>query len=589
MPEPGSEHQMSSSLRSILTRVLLALLLLYLFYQSCKLFGTLYSFTFLVTLPLLFYPKRFHLAGRWLRPLFRHKWASVILVGVSGFLIFMTLSLYTGIPQPRIHDEFSYLLAADTFARGRLTNPPHAFWQHFESANIIQQPTYASMYPPAQGLILAFGQIISGYPIVGVWLSSALACAAICWMLIQWFPPRWALLGGLLSILHPLIIVWSQNYWGGAIATCGGALLIGAFRRILQNPSARNALLFAAGMSILAFSRPYEGSTLSLILSSCMLVWVILQYMKGRRVHMLELAAPILAVVLITIGAWCFYNLQVTGKPLLMPAMVNGETYGVVPPFLWQELRPAPDYRHEEIQGLYTGWAIPIYESQRSLEGFLSSAKEKAIMYADSYFQGSILIILLIAIIVFKRDLRMRLMLLMLAAFTSALMVETWSQPHYAAPAMCLVFALSIQSLRRLRSWKLRAIPLGLIVSRAGLAFFIILLVQANLERTQVPQNDWSLQRARILSSLKQGRDRHLIIVRYNTDHNVHFEWVYNEADIDGAKVVWAKDMGQKRNQELMDYFEGRRVWLLEADQAEPMQIPYSTTQSDLVENRPLQ
>src|SRR5688572_5565642 len=49
-------------------------------------------------------------------------------------------------PIPEIHDEYAYLLAGDTFARGRLTNPPHPLWRSMETFQVLQRPTYQAKY-----------------------------------------------------------------------------------------------------------------------------------------------------------------------------------------------------------------------------------------------------------------------------------------------------------------------------------------------------------------------------------------------------------------------------------------------------------
>jgi hypothetical protein len=76
------------------------------------------------------------------------------------------------------------------------------------------------------------------------------------------------------------------------------------------------------------------------------------------------------------------------------------------------------------------------------------------------------------------------------------------------------------------------------------------------------------------------------VIVRYRPDHDPEAEWVYNGADIDGSKVVWARDMGPAENQELIRYFRNRRIWLLQADEKPPKLSPYLNTHPGAAEEQ---
>lgn len=516
----------------------------------------------------------FHRVERAAGRLAEKPWRAVALVGILSFLLCAGLALCSHMPVPQTNDEFGYLLQGDTFAHGRVTNPTPPLWEHFETIHEIFQPTYTAKYPPGQGAALAVGELL-GLPILGVWLSTALACATICWMFMAWMPPRWALAGGLGVALHPLVLEWSQNFWGGAVAMGGGALVLGAFRRILRKPRARDAVWMGVGLGVLANSRPYEGFVLGTLSVLALILWFI--EAGGVPVPLIfgRVFVPMLAVLLLVAAEIGFYNWRVTGNPVLMPYIVHEETYGLAPLFLFGTPRPEPQYRFREIRS-FQELFFDSYKSQRTSFGALVRAtRDKLSVLAQGYLWSYLMVVALLGLPwALARDRWLWFALFIGVLFLVATLLGTWLLTHYAAPAAALFFVLVAQSMRDLHAWHVGTWRLGRNIVRGLAVLFILSYLQLAAKMAGRETTLWYFKRQAIMDELRREPQRSLVIVRYEPNHNPNREWVYNAADIPDAKVILARDMGPEKNRELLDFYRGRKAWVVDADAEEPRLEP---------------
>jgi hypothetical protein len=460
-------------------------------------------------------------------------------------------------------------------------------WKHFESIHILQQPTYMSMYQPAQGLVLAAGMRLAGHPLIGVCLSAAIMCAAICWMLQGWLPPRWGLLGGLLAVMRlGLFGYWMNSYWGGAPAAIGGALALGALPRMMRGLRVRDSLLMGLGAAILAASRPYEGGVLCLAIGIFWLFWMFGKAGPPVSLSLRRFFLPMLLMLTLTAAGMCYYFFRVTGNPLRLPEAVQRIPYGIAPIFLWQSAGPEPVYRHKVLHDFYAVWETKeVLPEIRSIGGLIWNELKKAIAVWLFFLGPALTVPLLFLPQIVKRDRGLRVLLIIGAITVLALLLDAWFYPHYAAPIAGLLFAVVVQGLRHLRLWRG---PQGLFLSRAIPAICVVMIaVRLLAQPLKIPvppawpmtwyhTPEGNVARARVLADLSAMDGKQLVIVRYRPDHNaVMNEWVYNRADIDGAKVVWAREMDAADNRELLRYFHDRRAWLVEADETPPKLSPY--------------
>jgi len=448
------------------------------------------------------------------------------------------------------------------------------------------------MYFPAQGLVLAAGKVLTGNPWFGVLCVSALMCASICWMLQGWLPATWALLGGAIAVVHlGLFSYWINSYHaGGSIGALGGALVLGALSRLIRTARLRYGLLLAAGIVIIAVTRPYEGVLLCLPVAAKLGHWILVSKNRPSVRVLIGLAVFPLSLI-VAAGAWMgYYDHRAFGNPLTLPYTVDRATYAMAPYFVWQSPRPEPAYRHAAMRSFYYAGELDSFSKIHKLSGFLPNTLLK-LWIGLLFFTGAALLPPLVMLRRVLLDRRIRFLVLCVLVLMAGMVAQVFFLSHYVAPFTAAFYAIGLQAMRHLRLWHPEGKPVGVTLVRmivtlcflmAGLRLYAGPL---HLALPEWPAANWNFnwygpdnfgtERARAERDLDQLPGKQLAIIRYSSMHNPFDEWVYNAADIDGSKVVWAREMDTSANLELMRYYKDRKVWLVQPDSPMTKVTPY--------------
>lgn len=522
---------------------------------------------------------------------------AILFCGVVGTLLPAMYGLHAGVREPVAHDEFSYLLAADTFAHGRLSNPSPAHPEFFEAPHILVVPSYASKYPPAQGLVLALGQVLRGRPIWGVWLSCGLFAAALCWMLEAWTSVPWALAATALSIATcGVTSYWAQSYWGGMVAATGGALLFGSLRRTLRRPGFGSSLLMGVAVVVLANSRPFEGLLTCLAVGVPLGVWLLRRGTITVGAICWRWLFPVCAVVAVGVCWMGIYNRAVTGSWLTTPYAVHGNQYFDQGVFRFSSSR-SPDRKPvPHVAAFYASYREPPQHGLRLAAATLDAFCQNLALTVDSTLGttletrgepfGRLWILALIAAVALRdRWAWFGIATICFVVLGSSLV--RWWFPHYIAPIYPLGIAILALSLRRadlgsrrlqpsrrlapLVAAVLAALFLGLPMARHAIAARFELSREAKPAAAESPNSSSRTPKTRssIKRQLEREPGRHLVFVHYDPDYTIHDEWVYNGADLAGSRILFAHDLGAAKNSRLIADSPGRAIWLLHVGQKE--------------------
>jgi hypothetical protein len=306
----------------------------------------------------------------------------------------------------------------------------------------------------------------------------------------------------------------------------------------------------------------------------------------GEARRLLRIGAVAAIVVAPAVGLTFLQNRQVTGHWTTLPYSLSQYQYGV-PAALTFQSNPEPhadltpqqqmDYR------MQTSFRPSGGESLRSYLERL----EYRVRYYRFFFLPP-LYLALAAFLPTLRQYRFAWVAITLTLFALGTNFFPAFQVHYVAAATCLFVLVGVTGLEWLGRVTFGGRPAG--AEAARLIFFVCMahflfwyglhvFDTGEVSLAVRPYETWDNinhgnpeRRLSVKQELDRAPGDLLVFVRYSPQHIFQEEWVWNAADIDRARVVWARDLGPEENAKLLAYFPARMPLLFEPD-ARPMQL----------------
>jgi len=289
----------------------------------------------LLTLPLLawMFP-RVRRSGRTENPRTQREWAAGYPVTVGLSLMSLVMSAVIGFRQipiapagtdtsvtmpfyrlpPAYHDEYSYLVQAETFLAGRVAWPAMTTGGDvFHQIHVLNRPVTASRYFPWTGLwMLAFVQ--AGVPIFGHWLAGAMACGFFHRSLRRLYPPAIAAIGGLLIAVSPGLAVFSNLLLAHHPTLLALSVFLLSFLKFMDERRRSQALIAGIALTLAMLGRPMTAAGFGLPFG----LWFFTTIVRSlQRKPWLQSLVPVLAIgtpLLIGFGASGWMNQRITGQ-----------------------------------------------------------------------------------------------------------------------------------------------------------------------------------------------------------------------------------------------------------------------------------